>query len=195
MTELRSMISAATDVAANLRTLRARQGLSMGQLATRAGMSKGTLSKLESGLGNPTLDTLAALASALSVPLAELFAAAGTGIQVVRAGEGMDISEGGAEALLVHVMSRDQLLVEVHDLTLAEGHAETSATHGEGSWEHVLVRSGRLSAGPIDDPAALAEGDYAVYPGDRPHRWEGLGPGPARVWALLTVAHPDRRPS
>ena len=79
MSELRSMVSAATDVAANIRTLRARQGLSMGQLAARAGMSKGTLSKLESGDGNPTLDTLAALASALSVPLAyggrELFSA------------------------------------------------------------------------------------------------------------------------
>ena len=183
---------AAADVAANLRALRARQRLSLGQLAARAGMSKGTLSKLETGAGNPTLDTLAALAAALAVPMAELFAAAHAGIEVVRAGEGIDMSQPGAGALLVHVMARDALLVEVHDLTMDEGHAETSATHGEGSWEHVLVRSGRISVGPLDDPAELGEGDYAVYPGDRPHRWEALGPGPARVWALLTVAHPER---
>ena len=165
-----TIATTATDVAANLRAIRARQELSLGQLATRAGMSKGTLSKLEAGVGNPTLDTLASLARALSVPLAELLAATPVGIEVVRAGEGIDMSQAGAGALLVNVMSRDRLLVEVHDLTLPQGHAEVSATHGEGSWEHVLVRAGRLSAGPLDNPAELAEGDYAVYPGDRPHR-------------------------
>ncbi|MEZ5124303.1 MAG: XRE family transcriptional regulator [Solirubrobacterales bacterium] len=184
--------AAAADVAANVRVLRARQGLSLGQLAARAGMSKGTLSKLERGAANPTLDTLATLAAALSAPLAELFAAPQTGIEVVRAGEGIDIGDGDMAARLVNVLSRDRLLVEVHDLTIPAGHADVSATHGEGSWEHVIVRSGRVAAGPIDQPAELEEGDYAVYPGDRPHRWQGLGPGPARVWAVLTVAQHER---
>ncbi len=184
--------AAAADVAANVRALRARQGLSLGQLAARAGMSKGTLSKLETGAANPTLDTLATLAAALSVPLSALFAASQRGIEIVRAGEGLDIGDDAVPARLVHVLSRDRLLVEVHDLTLPEGHAEVSATHGEGSWEHVIVHSGRISAGPIDQQAELEAGDYAVYPGDRPHRWEGLGPGPARVWAVLTVAHHER---
>jgi hypothetical protein len=155
-------------------------------------MSKGTLSKLETGAANPTLDTLATLATALSVPLADLFAAPASGIAVVRAGEGADIGDTTAPARLVHVLSRDRLLVEVHDLTLPAGSVEVSATHGEGSWEHVLVRSGRIAAGPIDQVAELEEGDYAVYPADRPHRWEGLGPGPARVWVVLTVAHQER---
>jgi transcriptional regulator with XRE-family HTH domain len=186
------MADAATNVAANVRMLRARQGLSLGQLAARAGMSTGTLSKLETGAANPTLDTLATLAAALAVPLAELFAAAHAGIEVVRAGEGLDIGDTEVPARLVNVLSRDRLLVEVHDLTIPEGHAEVSATHGEGSWEHAIVRSGRVAAGPIDQPAELEAGDYAVYPADRPHRWEGLGPGPARVWAVLTVAHHER---
>jgi transcriptional regulator with XRE-family HTH domain len=183
------MTDAAAHVAGNVRLLRARQGLSLGQLAARAGMSKGTLSKLESGAANPTLDTLATLAAALSAPLHELFEAPAAGIEVVRAGEGADL---GDDARLVHVLSRDRLLVEIHDLTLPEGHSEVSATHGEGSWEHVIVRSGRISAGPLDQQVELGEGDYAVYPGDRPHRWAGLGPGPARVWAVLTVAHHER---
>ncbi|UGS37307.1 helix-turn-helix domain-containing protein [Capillimicrobium parvum] len=192
MAEAAALGSAATNVATNVRVLRARHGMSLGQLAARAGMSKGTLSKLETGAANPTLDTLATLAAALAVPLPELFAASLVGIEVVRAHEGLDIGDDAGPARLVNVMSRDRLLVEVHDLTLPAGHAEVSATHGEGSWEHVIVRSGRIAAGPIDQQAELAEGDYAVYPGDRPHRWEGLGPGTARVWAVLTVAHHER---
>jgi transcriptional regulator with XRE-family HTH domain len=183
---------AAAHVANNVRLLRARRGLSLGQLAARAEMSKGTLSKLETGAANPTLDTLSTLAGALAVPLHELFAAPRAGIEVVRAGEGQDLGEPDTQARLVHVQSRDGLLVEIHDMTIKPGYAEVSATHGEGSWEHVLVRSGRVRVGPIDDLADLDEGDYAVYPADRPHRWEGLGPDAARVWVVLTAAHPPR---
>lgn len=183
--------AAATHVAANVRVLRGRQGLSLGQLATRAGMSKGTLSKLETGDANPTLETLATLAGALSVPLADLFVAPAFGIEIVRAGEGIDIGASGSAARLMHVLSRDRMLVEVHDLTLPAGFSEVSATHGEGSWEHVFVRAGRVLAGPVDEPAELGEGDYAVYPGDRPHRWEALGSDAARVWIVLTVAQQE----
>src|SRR5262249_37553672 len=98
--------SAAAHVAGNVRLLRARQGLSLGQLAARADMSKGTLSKLETGAANPTLETLATLAAALSVPLHELFAAPHAGIEVVRAGEGLELGETPAGARLVHVLSR-----------------------------------------------------------------------------------------
>jgi len=185
--------AAATDVAANVRSHRARQGISLGQLAARAGMSKGTLSKLEAGDANPTLDTLVALAGALHVPLPELFSPPRAGITVVRADEGMQLDESDVGARLVHVLVRGELMVEVHDLTVPGGHADVSATHGRGSWEHVVVLSGRVLAGPIDQLAELGPGDYAVYPADRPHRWEGLGPEPARLWIFLTAVEVAQR--
>lgn len=44
---------------------RGRIGISVSELAKRAGIAKSTLSQLESGSGNPSLETLWALAMAL----------------------------------------------------------------------------------------------------------------------------------
>ena len=50
------------------------RGLSLEDLAERAGISRGLLSQLERGIGNPSLTTLAGLAAALDVPLGSFFA-------------------------------------------------------------------------------------------------------------------------
>src|SRR5689334_22735036 len=59
-------------LAANLRRMRIARRLSLSELARATGMSKATLSSVESGRSNPTVETLAALASALRVSLGEL---------------------------------------------------------------------------------------------------------------------------
>lgn len=57
----------------NLRSVRRRQGRSLAELATRAGFSKGFLSKIENGHAQPPIATLMKLADALDTPLASLF--------------------------------------------------------------------------------------------------------------------------
>lgn len=51
---------------------RARTGLSLAEVARRAGIAKSTLSQLESGNGNPSLETLWSLCVALDIPFAVL---------------------------------------------------------------------------------------------------------------------------
>ncbi len=52
-------------IAAALRRERTRAGLSLSELAKRAGIAKSTLSQLEGAGGNPGMETLWALAVAL----------------------------------------------------------------------------------------------------------------------------------
>jgi transcriptional regulator with XRE-family HTH domain len=52
---------------------RAVRGLSIEDLADRAGISTGLLSQIERGIGNPSLSTLLGLAGALAVPLGSFF--------------------------------------------------------------------------------------------------------------------------
>jgi transcriptional regulator with XRE-family HTH domain len=60
-------------LARNVRRLRLERGLSQEELAAEASTRQALVSEVESGDANPTLDSLARLAQALQVDLAELF--------------------------------------------------------------------------------------------------------------------------
>jgi transcriptional regulator with XRE-family HTH domain len=56
-----------------IKALRQELGLSQQQLAELAGVDKVTLIRIETGRGNPTVETLGKLATALGVEMADLF--------------------------------------------------------------------------------------------------------------------------
>ncbi|MFL6110100.1 MAG: helix-turn-helix domain-containing protein, partial [Catenulispora sp.] len=59
-------------IAAAVRRERERVGVSIAELARRAGVAKSTLSQLEAGAGNPSIETLWSLGVALGVPFSRL---------------------------------------------------------------------------------------------------------------------------
>jgi transcriptional regulator with XRE-family HTH domain len=63
----------AVEIGGRLRELRARQGLSLRQLAKVIGASPSLLSQVENGKVTPSVDTLYLLANALDVPVAAFF--------------------------------------------------------------------------------------------------------------------------
>lgn len=63
---------AVSNVGANLRKYRLRLGLSQAELAQRAGKKRSAIGNYESGVREPDYDTLAALARALEVSVAQL---------------------------------------------------------------------------------------------------------------------------
>jgi transcriptional regulator with XRE-family HTH domain len=75
-------------VAAAIRRERERAGLSLSELAKRAGLAKSTLSQLEAGLGNPSVETLWALAAVLAVPVSRLIDPPRSPVRLIRAGDG-----------------------------------------------------------------------------------------------------------
>jgi transcriptional regulator with XRE-family HTH domain len=78
-------------IAKSLVRERARTGLSLAEVARRAGIAKSTLSQLESGNGNPSLETLWALCVALDIPFARLLEPQVNKTQVIRRGEGTKV--------------------------------------------------------------------------------------------------------
>lgn len=59
-------------IGTNIKYWREQREMGLNELARRAGMHRGTLSKIEAGIQGASLETLAKLASALKVPLAFL---------------------------------------------------------------------------------------------------------------------------
>ena len=173
-------------LAANLRRLRIARHLSLSELARATGMSKATLSGVETGRSNPTVDTLASLAGALRVTLAELLEELPLGeVRVVRA--------TGAEPEQADGVSRRGLdaiaggTVEVTELEWEPRHVDEPEPRSAGSRAHVFVLAGKLIAGPVERVTELAAGDYAAFPIDVPHLFETRRQ-PARALVLTQVA-------
>ena len=169
-------------IATSLRRHRAREGLSLSEVAKRAGVAKSTLSQLESGTGNPSVETLWALAVALDTPFAALLDPPRPKVQIIRAGEGPVIYSDQAEysATLV-ASSPPNARRDIYRIAASPGPGRKSEPHMPGVVEHVILGSGRALVGPADDPVELNPGDYVAYPGDLPHIFQALVENTAAV--------------
>jgi transcriptional regulator with XRE-family HTH domain len=174
-------------IAASLRRERERAGLSLSELAKRAGIAKSTLSQLEAASGNPSVETLWALGVALGVPFSRLVDPPAARVQVIRAGEGPAIySERANYTATLLASCPPGARRDIYMLRLEPGAARESEPHMSGTVEHLIVSTGRMLAGPRTEPIELGPGDYLVYPGDIPHTAQALEPG---TTALLVSEH------
>jgi len=161
---------------------RLRGNMSALELSRRSGVARNTIAALENGDGNPTLDTLYALADALNVPLSDLLETPPQGPQVVRAGEGAHVEGAALEA---NLLSRGAGY-EIYAIRFHSGAARHAQPHPLGVEEHLHVHSGRVRVGPEDAPVELGPGDYARYSGSVPHIYEALGGEAAGTLVITT---------
>jgi transcriptional regulator with XRE-family HTH domain len=174
-------------IAASLRRERERAGLTLTELARRAGVAKSTLSQLESGTGNPSVETLWALGVALGVPFSRLVEPTAPPIRVVRAGQGPRIaSEQAHFAGTLLSAGAPHGRRDVYMIELQPGPPRRAQAHLPGTVEHLIVAAGRVRTGPEREPVQLGPGDYAAFPGDVPHVYEALAPD---TWAVLVMEH------
>ncbi|MDX7986237.1 helix-turn-helix transcriptional regulator [Xenorhabdus sp. 12] len=164
-------------IAKSLVRERARAGLSLTEVARRAGIAKSTLSQLEAGSGNPSLETLWALCVALNIPFARLLEPQSNKTQVIRCGEGTKVvaEQANYQAILLATCPpgarRDIYLL------MAEPDADRiSHPHPPGSVEHIIITRGRALVGLTEAPVELGEGDYICYPADVAHIFKALEP-------------------
>lgn len=174
-------------IAFAIRRERERVGLSLSELAKRAGIAKSTLSQLESASGNPSVETLWALGVALGVPFSRLVDPPRPTVQVIRAGEGPAIfSERAHYTATLLASCPPNARRDVYVLNVDPGPERRSQPHMPGTVEHVVVGSGRALLGLTDDPIELGPGDYCAYPGDLPHIFQALKP---KTMAVMVMEH------
>lgn len=174
-------------ISASIRRERERAGLSMAELARRAGIAKSTLSQLESGVGNPSVETLWALGVALDVPFSRLVDPPRPVVRVIRAGEGpVTHSERADYAATLLASCPPNARRDIYRIEAQPGETRASDPHMPGTVEHVLLGAGRALAGPAGAPVELHPGDYVSYPGDAPHVFRALEPG---TLAVIVMEH------
>jgi transcriptional regulator with XRE-family HTH domain len=172
-------------VGRNLKKHRIERGLTLNQLAGAAGVAKATLSKLESGDGNPTIATLEVLANSLGLPTEELLTdSAEETIHVSRAP-----TSSGAKEDLLRLIDRLSAtgMVEIFEDSFKFGTRRKAPPHPPGVVEHLLLVEGALLVGPVGHEVNLAPGDYVKFKADVPHAYRASG-GLAK--AVIVLIYP-----
>ncbi|WP_328807717.1 helix-turn-helix domain-containing protein [Nonomuraea antri] len=159
-----------------LRRLRQARGVSLSELARRAGIGKATLSGVETGTRNPTLETLWAITAQLGVPI---------GAILDTPAEPKVVRGSAVEAELLESFEDEHVTYELYRLRVPPGITQTSPAHHEGVSEHITVFSGTLSAGPLDAPLTAGPGDHISWRSDVPHGYRAHGPDIVRATLLM----------
>jgi transcriptional regulator with XRE-family HTH domain len=184
-----TMDTPANMIARNLKRIRKTRGYSLSELAQESGIARATLYQLEAGSGNPTLETLFALASVLRVPFSELISdREPPPVQVIRSSEGSRVVGQGIVARLLRCFNSGQDFLELFHLRVRPGTVTIGQRHPIGVFEHVLVHEGRLLTGSVDNLVELGPGDYIAFRADVPHSYEALD---GDVVATLLMQYPS----
>jgi transcriptional regulator with XRE-family HTH domain len=187
--------AAAPDVGRRLgavaRRVRESQGLTLSDVAARAGISAGMLSRLETGHVTPSLETLVALADALGVKPALLLQDVGgeeEGAQRVRAGQGLEVVRRGTRrGHTYHLLAAQRgpkKSFEPFLVTLTDKSEVFPGFQHPGT-EFLYVLTGSLTYRHGSHSYPLAPGDSLSFRGEVPHGPETLGKVPIRMLSII----------
>lgn len=179
-----------------IRALREAQGLSLRDLAERAGVSSGAVQKIESGAMSPTISTLMKIARGLRCRVTE-FLEEGKhedDVVVTRRAERQQVSWGEGAVRVDYVSGdlpeQEHLLLEIH---LAPGGSSGEDPLSHGGDEIALCATGQVEFEIGDRRVRLRRGDCLHFRSDLPHRWSNPGRTPARLWLVSSAGGPIHR--
>lgn len=174
------------DVGRRLRTLRRERDLSLSELSRRSRVGKGTLSELESGTRNPTLETLYALATALGLPLSAVLS---DPLPAGRSGPALPgVSGSAVTAVLLERHEDGSAVTDVFRISIRAGTVQESQGHVPGTRESLMVLTGTAVVGPPDDTSTAAPGVCAHWRADVPHVYSAPD---GDVQGVLFVRYPS----
>ncbi len=178
------------ELSLRIRQARIDRGLTLDHLATRIGMTRSWLSKVENFRITPSLQALAQISEALEVPLSRLLAEAeerSSRLVLVRAGEGREIRrDGGISDIgyesLAH--SRTDRAMDPFMLTLPSGKGRDKPLPHEGE-EFLIVIGGQVEFEYNGTTLLLNEGDSLYFDATTPHRLMNRSENEARVLCVF----------
>jgi transcriptional regulator with XRE-family HTH domain len=174
-----------------IRELRQEHGLTIAEVAEKAGISRGMLSKIENAQTATSLETLAKLASVLGISLSSLFRnynmPAG-GAQLVKSGEGMEVVRRGTKrGHTYHLLAYDQGPTKSFEpfLITMDDESEVFPIFEHPGIEFIYMLEGKIDYRHGQHTYLLEPGDALTFRGDIPHGPEKLVELPIRFLAII----------
>ena len=173
-----SITEALAEVGPRLRRIRRQRGVTLTELAEVTGISKSTLSRLESGQRKPSLELLLPISAAHQVPLDELVGAPAVGDPRVR----FEPHTNGDRTIVA--LTRQPGSPQAYKMIIPPAEGEPDLRTHEG-YEWLYVLSGRLRLLLASQDVVLAQGEAAEFDTRLPH-WFGAADGrPVEILSLF----------
>ena len=173
---------------ARIKDLRRRRGLTLDDLAERAGVSRAMISKVERGEKNPTLVVTAKVAEGLGVTISELLRVEERReIVVIPRERRMTVRdpETGFERQLLSPTFGGRGVEFVRNVVPRGSTSGKFPPHRRGVEEHVVVEKGRLRAVVGGEEHLLEAGDALYFEADVSHRFDNAGDGECSYYHVI----------
>ncbi len=164
------------EVGPRLRRLRERRGVTLTALATATGISKSTLSRLETGQRKPSLELLLPLAETYHLPLDELVGAPAVGDPRVRT------RPRARNGRLVFPLTQQANGMAVWKVVIPPERERRLRTHAGYEWLYVLAGELRLILGEHD--ITMRPGEVAEFDTRVPHWFGAAGDEPVEILSV-----------
>ncbi len=166
------------EVGPRLKRVRSRRGVTLTELAAATGISKSTLSRLETGQRKPSLELLLPIAQAHQVPLDELVGAPTVGDPRIRP------QPRKRKGRIVVPLTQTPSGMHAWKVLIPPEPGEPELrTHEGHEWLYVL--SGKLRLILADHDITMGPGEVAEFDTSLPHWFGPVGDQPVEILSLL----------
>jgi len=172
-------IAAALDqVGARLKRLRTQRRMTLTGVAKATGISKSTMSRLETGQRRPTLELLLALSHAYRVPLDDLVAAPEEGDPRIQ------LKPGHVKGRTVIPLTRQPDGMQAWKIVIPTSKV-TPEPRAHDGYEWIYVLSGHMRFVLGDQDWVLGPGEVASFDTKVPHWFGSTGNEPAEILSIF----------
>ena len=182
-----TQMSNAVQIGARLRKSRLLRGLSIEQVASSTGLTKGFISQLERDLTSASVASLIRICEAVGISVGSLFEPSRT--DLVRALQAPPINFGGenvVEHLLTPANSRNLQVIRSDIAPLGGSGGEPYTLNGDAEVAHVL--QGRLDLTVGTEQFRLQRGDTLTFSPRESHSWHN--PSSTRRSIVIWILNP-----
>lgn len=172
-----------SNLADNIRRLRAARQLSQQQLADLSGIPRPTWASLETGGANPTLSVLNKAANAFNVSIEELIGPPRSEFEFIPAAK---VRQRKKQDAIVRPLVPEAIPgLEISRTELQPGGRMMGIPHKTGTREYLTCERGKVELVAAGQHHLLNEGDMLVFRGDQRHSY--INPDKRRVSVSVSV--------
>ncbi len=168
--------------------LRKKRKLTQAALAKLAKIPRSTLANMECGTGNPSLQNLTKICSALQVPFEELLATPRSRTKLITKAD-IPFNKRSSGNVMVYKLLPDPIPgMAIDRVELEPGARMGGVPHSTGSKEYLHCVQGEMTVSVSGESFTVKAGDVLAFPGDSAHSYHNKGTSKAIGISVVTLS-------